>query len=264
MNADAAGTAAHPRAAEQRAAALCSYRERGVGVLRGLLPATPVQALVEESERLWRRFEPEGAANVRIGIRTDAAGLVTLNGLDPVSDVSGVFAGVSADPNLVSLAEAGLGTDVTTMKDKLIYKGPRTPGFGLHRDGDYNTPKTGVPGHEVLTICIALDAVTRAKGPIEFFPDLRHRPTPSPPGEPRDVDESATRGLEPVRPDLAPGDALLFDSLVPHCSDTNTSDASRRVFMVTYVPARYANARERYYAARIREQSAARRELLSR
>ena len=61
MNADAAGTATHPRAAKQRAAALCSYRERGVGVLRGLLPATRVQALVEESERLWRRFEPEGA-----------------------------------------------------------------------------------------------------------------------------------------------------------------------------------------------------------
>ena len=264
MNANAAGSPAHPCAAEPRAAALRGYRERGIGVLRGLLPATRVQALAEESERLWRRFEREGAANVRISIRTDAAGLVTLNGLDPVSDVSDVFAAVNTDPSLVSLAEAGLGTDVTTMKDKLIYKPPRAPGFGLHRDGDYNTPKTGVPGYEVMTICIALDAVPRDKGPIEFFPDLRHRATPSPPGEPRDVDESATRGLEPMRPELAPGDALLFDSLVPHRSDANTSDGSRRVFMVTYVPARYAIARERYYEARTREQSAARRELLPR
>jgi len=248
-------------AAAQRDAALSDYRERGVGVLRRLLPGPDVQALITESERLWRMFQHEDARNLRVSIRTEASGKVVLNGLDPVADISDVFASINGHRDLLSLAETGLDTDVTTMKDKLIYKWPGAPGFGLHRDGDYNTPKTGVPGEEVMTVCLALDAMTAANGAIQFFPELRNRKTPSPPEEPRDVDESAIRGLEPFMPELEPGDAILFDGRVPHRSDRNTSDMPRRVYMVSYIPARYPGVRERYYEARVAEQGAERRRL---
>jgi 2-aminoethylphosphonate dioxygenase len=247
--------------AGHRRAALSGYRDRGVGLLPGLLPSERVCALREESLRLWQVFEPQGAANLRVGIRVEPSGQVVLNGLDPVSDVSPVFAAVNADPLLVALAEKGLGGPVTTMKDKLIYKWPGTRGFGLHRDADYNTPKSGVPASEFLTVCIALDPVTPARGPVEFYPELRDRRTPAAPDEARDVDEGAMVGLRSVSHDLEPGDAILFDGRVPHRSDRNTSDGPRRLYMVTYVPARHAGAREHYYAAREREQAAERRGL---
>lgn len=243
--------------------ALNGFREAGVGVLPGLLPETLVRALCEESLRMWAIFAREGAPNLRVGLRVESSGQVILNGLDPVSDVSAVFARLNAAPLLLDLAEQGLGGPATTMKDKLIYKWPGTPGFGLHRDGDYNTPRTGVSGAEAMTVCIALDRVTLAKGPIEFFPDLRLRDTAAPASEPRDVDECAVRGLVPLIPELQPGDAVVFDGRVPHRSGRNTSKESRRLYMVTYVPARYAHARGRYYAARAREESELRERLLS-
>lgn len=248
---------------KQRALALVDYREHGVGLLRGLIPRAWVKALLEESDRLWEVFQTQGAANLRIGIRTEPSGKVVLERLDPVVDISPVFEKVNKYRDLVSLAEAGLCAPVTTMKEKLSYKWPGTPGFGLHRDGDYNTRRTGVPGREAMTVCVALDPVTRANGPIEFFPGLRFRSAPAPVDEPRDIDENIIRGLEPVCPELEPGDAVLFDGLVPHRSDRNTSDHPRRLYMITYVPARYTDARERYYAARVEEQAAQRHALLA-
>ncbi len=188
---------------------LDGYRKAGGGVLRGLLSKTLVRLLCDESLRLWSMFAPDGATNLRVGLRAEPSGQILLNGLDPVSDVSAVFGQLNTAPLLLDLAEQGLGGPVITMKDKLIYKWPNTPGFGLHRDGDYNTPRTGVPGAEAMNVCIALDAVTLAKGPIEFFPALRLRSTSASVAEPRDIDESAVYGLAPFRPELQPGDAVL-------------------------------------------------------
>ena len=90
--------------------------------------------------------------------------------IDPVADISKTFAAINGDQRFVSIAESGLGEAVTVMKEKLIYKWPGTQGFGPHRDQEYTTPRSGVPGSEVLTISISLDRATRAAGPTEFFP----------------------------------------------------------------------------------------------
>ncbi len=248
--------------AASREVALFNYRRRGLGILPGLIPEHRVSALLDESDRLWRVFEARGVADLRIGVRVQPSGEVRLDRLDPVADVSPVFADFNADRELVALAESGLGTRVVVMKEKLIYRAPGTMGFGLHRDADYNTPRTGVPGNEVFTVAIALDPATVTSGPTEFFPDLRYAVTPRPAGESRDIDVVALEGQTSVMPELRTGDALIFDGLIPHRSARNDSDRPRRMYMITYVNARHSGAREIYYAARVEEDGKNRRRLL--
>lgn len=241
---------------------VAGYVDCGYGLIKGMLSSDEIDRLVQESDRLWRRYIGAGAGNVRFGIRTDRFGKTVLERLDPVADISETFAAVNRDQRLVSIAESGLGEPVTVVKEKLIYKWPGTRGFGPHRDQEYNTPKTGVPGSEFLTISIALDRATRAAGPTEFFPSLRNRATTAPAGEPRDVDERELHGVVSCMPETDPGDVILFDGRIPHRSDWNRSNHCRRVYMISYVPARYPDARRDFYAARISSRKETRRDFV--
>jgi hypothetical protein len=256
-----AATSGDPAADIEQAVA--GYVASGFGLIRGLLPTDEVDRLIRESERLWRYYEAAGPGNLRLGIRVDRSGRPVLDRLDPVADVSAVFEALNRDPRFTAIAESGLGGPVTVMKEKLIYKWPGTRGFGPHRDQAYTTVKSGVPGCEVLTLSLALDRADRATGPTEFFPSLRTRQTAAPADEPRDVAEEALLGVESCMPETEPGDVVLFDGQIPHRSDWNRSDHSRRIYMISYVPARYPHARKNYYAARRAEQEAERRSLVS-
>ena len=242
---------------------VAGYVDCGFGLIKGMLPPDEIERLVQESERLWRQHTESGSGNLRFGIRTDRSGKTVIDRIDPVADISETFAAVNRDQRLVAIAEAGLGEPVIVMKEKLIYKWPGTRGFGPHRDQAYTTPKSGVPGKEVLTVSLSLDRAIRAAGPTEFFPGLRDRTTTAPAGEPRDVDERELRGVESCMPETEPGDVILFDGRIPHRSDWNRSDRSRRVYMISYVPARYPDARRDYYAGRISEQKGMRRDLVA-
>ena len=242
---------------------VAEYAAHGYGLIRNFLSVDEIDRLVRESERLWPQYIRSGAGNLRCGIRTDQSGNAVIDRLDPVADISEVFATLNRDPRLVSIAESGLGGPVTVLKEKLIYKWPGTRGFGPHRDQAYTTPKSGVPGTEHMTLSLSLDHATRMTGPTEFFPSLRTRPTAAPASEPRDVDERALRGVPSCMPETAPGDLVLFDGQVPHRSDWNRSDHCRRIYMISFVPARYLNARTNYYAARLAEQKDLRRGLLA-
>jgi len=241
---------------------IAGYVDCGYGLITSMLSSDEIDRLVRESERLWQQFIGAGAGNLRLGIRTDRSGKAVLDRLDPVADISETFAAVNRDQRFVSIAESGLGEAVTVMKEKLIYKWPGTRGFGPHRDQAYTTAKSGVPGSEVLTISLSLDRGSRAAGPTEFFPSLRNCATSAPAGEPRDVDETELHGVESCMPETDPGDVILFDGRIPHRSDWNRSNHCRRVYMISYVPARYPDARRNYYAGRISEQKEMRRDLV--
>lgn len=243
--------------------AIEGFVECGYGVIRRMLSSDEVDRLVRESERLWQRYKGTGPGNLRFGIRTDRPGKPVLERLDPVTDTSRTFEALNRDPRFMSIAESGLGEPVTVMKEKLIYKWPGTRGFGPHRDQAYTTAKSGVPGSEVVTLSVSLDRATRATGPTEFFPSLRARVTAAPADEPRDVDERELRGVLSCMPETDPGDVIVFDGQIPHRSDWNHSDHCRRGYMVSYVPARYPDARRNYYTGRLAEQRENRRNLVA-
>jgi hypothetical protein len=237
--------------------ALDTFTQCGLGVLRSLIGEREVGGLLAECDRLWKVQDPAGLCNLRYGMRPGPGGTVVIERIDPVADVSEVFATLNRDPRLVDLAEAALGEPVTVLKEKLIYKWPGTGGYEAHRDGPY-LDISGVPGSEIITLLVALDPTTIENGTTEFFPGLRLVPTASPPGEPRDVANSAIDGEWSLMPELARGDVAIFDGLLPHQSGPNGSDTPRRTYFLTFAPARYADCRAQYYAERRRQQHAAR------
>ena len=66
------------------------------------------------------------------------------------------------------------------------------------------------------------------------------------------------RPLEPERLGLEPvptkaGDAIFFDSFVPHASGPNQTQAPRRILYVTYALAKHGDHRARYFADKRRD-----------
>lgn len=237
------------------------YAQYGVCIVRDLLPSELIQVLDQECLRLWQAQKNRSVSNLRLGLRENLQGDVILDRIDPVEDISAVFKGLNADPRLTQLAETLLEEPVAVMKEKLLYKQPGTSGFGLHRDISY-FEDTGVKGKEVLTAAVAIDVMTPASGAVMFYPQLRLRETHAAADDARDVDEAEVAGLAPRSFEVQPGDVLFFDGLIPHCSDFNRSDNARRVYYITYIPARYPEGRRRYYRQRLREQARERRDLL--
>jgi len=231
----------------------------GVVVHRGMLGEEDIQVLQQEVHRLWQTQADRTVQNLRMGLRRNLQGEWALDRLDPVADISTVFQQLNRDPRLVSVAEALLNGKVRVLKEKIIYKRPGIEGFGFHRDGPY-FGISGVPGADMVSLCVAIDPTTIENGATEFYPELRLSELESARDESRDIDESELTRQPGLQPFLQPGDAVMFDGLVPHRAAVNHSDQPRCTYFVTYAPDHYAGCRERYYRLRYLEQASERAE----
>jgi ectoine hydroxylase-related dioxygenase (phytanoyl-CoA dioxygenase family) len=101
---------------------------------------------------------------------------------------------------------------------------------------------------------VPVDRATVESGCLEFATDHPEVVLPHEAGriDPAWVGSATWEPLE-----AAPGDVVVFDSYVPHRSDTNRSDRPRRVLYLTYNAASRGDHRDRYYADKRAELAAA-------
>jgi ectoine hydroxylase-related dioxygenase (phytanoyl-CoA dioxygenase family) len=145
-------------------------------------------------------------------------------------------------------------------KEKINYKHPGGGGFAPHQDA---TAYRFVDYH--VSVMVPVDSATVASGCLYVGsqPATDGCSEPSHPRGPLTVDDrgriaaSVADSLrwEPV--EVQPGDVLVFDSYVPHRSDTNTTDVARRALYLTYNRASAGDHRERYYRDKAAEFAAA-------
>ncbi len=233
------------------------YRARGYVVVPGRFARTEVAAWRRECERLWGLPGIADLRNLRVEPRGHLAGRPGLDRLDPVIDLSPLFARLVTDRRILGAVASVFGEAATLLKCKLIAKRPGTKGYLMHQDHPY-WMWLGLPPDHMLTVYVAIDPAEEVSGALELFAGLHHCRLPGPPDEPLDVDESAMDTTRGERPRLEAGDQLLLHSLTPHRSAPNRSLHPRRALLASYVTARYGELYERYDAHKRRVRHATR------
>lgn len=134
------------------------------------------------------------------------------------------------------------GESAVMFKDKINFKLPGGDGFKAHQDvqAGWNTY-----GSLHITLLITLDAATVENGCLEIAPGMHDKGLLGEPWQPlADPDPR----INYVSCPTAPGDAIFFDSYIPHRSAPNLTDQQRRILYMTYGKASEGDHRAAYYA----------------
>jgi hypothetical protein len=141
---------------------------------------------------------------------------------------------------LTRWAGALMGGPVVLFKEKINFKMAGGPGFKAHQDQQAGWTRYAPL---FLTALVTIDAATLENGCLEIAAG-RHREGLI--GEEWNPLDDSGLVLRPVP--TAPGDAIFFDSFVPHASKPNFTDAPRRLLYLTYNRAGEGDHRAAYYA----------------
>jgi ectoine hydroxylase-related dioxygenase (phytanoyl-CoA dioxygenase family) len=221
------------------------YWRDGYVIVRNRFHRDEIAGWRAECDRLWSVVDGD-PDTPRVQWRGHAREGQVRDRIDPVVDISPVFAALAADPRIVSPAREVLRAEPALMKAKLIIKRRGTAGYAMHQDYPYWAP-LGIPADDLLTLLVSIDPARADNGAVEVFARLHHRPLESRPSEPLDVDESRMDLSRGRVAELAPGDLLLFHSLTPHRSGSNGSGGSRRALFFTYTTAAHGDVYRRYH-----------------
>jgi ectoine hydroxylase-related dioxygenase (phytanoyl-CoA dioxygenase family) len=221
------------------------YWRDGYATVTNRFPADEVAAWRAECERLWTVVDTDPDAP-RVQWRGHVREGQIRDRIDPVVDISPLFAALAADSRLVTSVRQVLRAEPALMKAKLITKRPGTAGYAMHQDFPYWAP-LGIPADDLLTLQVSIDAARSDNGAVELFGRLHHGRLESRPNEPLDVDESRMDVSRGHLAELSPGDLLLFHSLTPHRSGPNCSTAPRRALFFTYTTAGHGDIYRRYH-----------------
>jgi hypothetical protein len=188
------------------------------------LDPSSLAALREESERLLEQpelFDQRGAVP-NSPTRSDR--------LDPVIDLSPLFAELARSRPLLDAVSGVLGGEARLMKDKFIAKPPGAIGYAVHQDAAY-WQGIGLDMARVLTAMIFLDDAPARSGPVECVAEKHYRLLTET-SRIADPDESQVGEFSVI--EAKAGDVLLLDAFVPHRSGPNQSANMRRAVMFTY------------------------------
>ncbi len=212
------------------------YREDGFVVVRGMFDR-------REMEILGRSARDDKALDDHSFGRADGQGGVVRLSLwnHPGNGVYGMFARCRS---LVDSAEALLGGEVYHYHSKMIMKEPKVGGaWAWHQDYGY-WYQNGVLFPLLTSVFIAVDRATRENGCLQVLKGshlagrVDHVLTGDQAGaDVERVNELAKR-LELVHLEMAPGDAVFFDSNLLHRSAPNHSEHPRWAMICCYNAAR--------------------------
>lgn len=220
-----------------------SFRERGFAALPQLFDAREVERIgkwVDELEmspetpgRHWMYFEQS---------RTEP-GKRLLNRIENFAPYHAGLGELVVGERLIGAVSALFGERAVLFKDKINFKLPGGGGFEAHQDAQAGWNRYATL---YMTAAVALDPATRENGCLELALWRHRRELVGPLWEP--LDEAKLDDVAWVPYPMQPGDALFFDSYLPHRSAPNATRERRRVLYVTYNRASEGDQRARYYA----------------
>jgi hypothetical protein len=209
-----------------------AYHERGLLIVRGLIPGEEIAAAAAEAERLFTRSDLIDMRNLRCRWQPHCQdGACLFETFDPVIDIAPICAGLARHPRLLAVLGALYGEPAHLFKDKLIFKPPGARGYDMHQDyiAWPSFPRS------FLTAALAIDPCDLANGCTIAYPGYHTQGCLTPedgdyhPLPPDTVDESTAVPLT-----LEPGDVAFFGCFTPHRSAPNASGRWRRLLYLSY------------------------------
>lgn len=206
-------------------AAMQTFMQCGLGVARGLLRPSDIDALVVDSERLGQLACPTKHRSLTSSLSMAAPAAQRLDGVEKLSDA---FAALNCDPRILDLASRALGESPVLIASQLVCRWPGAEGYPARRGAGK------VMDTAAFHLLIALDNMTFENGTMEFFPGLRlDRDLP---------DDRQPLFLAPeliaeewsLMPELDAGDAAIFEGGLPHRAGRNDSQWPSRSYLLTF------------------------------
>ncbi len=148
-------------------------------------------------------------------------------------------------PVMIELLEKCFGNKIALLKDKCNFKPPGKQTFPLHQDAAAGWEKSGY-GSKHITIAISLDDTSLENGALQFALGKHRDGLFSSLYEAMSQDYLNIWDFQPIQ--MAPGDAVIFDSYTPHYSTTNESQTSRKIIFLTYIDANYSAVANHFFA----------------
>ena len=131
-------------------------------------------------------------------------------------------------PPVIEIVTAVLGPDVWVRWDQAVWKGPGAPTFPWHQDNGYTELDA-----EHLQLWLALTSSTADNGGLVVAPGGHRRRLPHR-WVGNHVVATPTGPSETI--EAAPGDAVVFSSLLPHTTGPNRTGRTRLAYVAEFLP----------------------------
>ena len=222
---------------------ITAWEQNGFVVVRGLLDPAEVRAL-----RAWTddvQAWPEIAGRYMVyGERSlTEPGRRLISRIENFYPYHAGFQALIDGDRLLARASELFGEQAVLFKDKINFKMPGGDGFKPHQD-----QQAGWSAYASLfvTALVTIDATTMDNGCLELCAGQHTRGLIGKEWTPLTEDDMAGMVFHAFPSE--PGDAIFFDSYVPHRSGPNLTGESRRVLYITYNRRSEGDHRTRYYA----------------
>jgi hypothetical protein len=223
-------------------AQIAGFRRDGFVILRGFFDTREIADIARWTDEV--QHWPELAGRHMMYFEQTAAGGRLLNRMENLLPYHQGFRALATGAKMRGTCGQLFGEPAVLFKDKINFKLPGGGGFAAHQDVQAGWAKYASLH---ITALVTVDRATIANGCLEIAVNFRSRhQLIGREWEP--LSEQELAGLEFLHLEAEPGDAVFFDSFVPHRSAPNHTDQPRRVLYYTYNRASEGDYLGQYYA----------------
>jgi ectoine hydroxylase-related dioxygenase (phytanoyl-CoA dioxygenase family) len=237
------------------AAQRTSWKERGFFRIGGFADAAACTAMLERVTDVVRDPALADDLAVKVVPESNKAGVAVAHPEDGVSKIfhlhrDPVFARFAHSPDVVDRVAELIAPDVDVFLSQFIFKTSGAWGQPWHQDSFYFPFE---PARPVVGVWLAVTDATLVNGCLHVLPGSQTEPvhTHVPDRRPGanygyfEIVDHDMAASEPVLMD--PGDLLVFDSHLMHCSTDNESDGIRAAMVYHYAAAGTVDHSEEYF-----------------
>ncbi len=232
-----------------------SWTERGFFRIDDFAAAETCAAMLARVTEIVRDPALAGALGVKVVPESNKVGVEVENPEDGVSKIfklhcDAVFACFAQSAAVVDLVSELIAPDIDVFLSQFIFKTSGAWGQPWHQDSFYFPFE---PARPVVGIWLAVSEATLVNGCLHVLPGSQTEPvhTHVPDRRPGanygyfEIVDYDIRAAEPVLMD--PGDLLVFDSHLMHCSRDNESGGIRAAMVYHYAAAGTVDHSEEYF-----------------